>query len=602
MAILELLHVHISTSLDVAELAKLDGCSKHLLSPDAKASFRRDLACRGLHRDGEICRLLLQRGLPLTYFKPQVPWQSDVECCRLDLGPDCSSFDERASKIWREALRNNDSVLIYALSEHRYPTLPRGETAVLAKIVGIIKDERSPHKTGLDHRLRDSALIMTALVILDPIHFLPLASTRIVVKIVQMYGFFRYAAMRHRDDVEIVMAAVRLDYRALQHASSRLQDSAEVVQAAVQERASALEYASARLRDDYDLVVSVVRHDGRALRFASDRLRGDRDVVLVAVLQQSEALEYASVHLRDDSELVLSAVSGNGYALRFASDRLRNDHDVVLEALRHDAKALQHASAERRNDRVLVLRMLAEISQSGLALRYTSAELRSDRDVVLAAVRRNGTALDHACQIFLRDREVVLEAVRGDSHGRALQLASAEFHADREIVRHAARGGMLFSLQHVASGHLSVSRVVLAEAILGTLERHPWFFAANRASETAALEEALEALLLAAEVEHEPPRATAGQEFRIAAFLFLFHPGRLMDTLELVREATERELAALKGGMPVTCNGDLLDRLRDEVRRLSGLISDTNIEGVFFRLSNSPNLKLLRERLLAHAP
>ena len=50
--------------------------------------------------------------------------------------------------------------------------------------------------------------------------------------------------------------------------------------------------------------------------------------------------------------------------------------------------------------------------KDGWRLKECSAELQSDRDVVLAAVRQTGWALEHANAELRADREVMLSAVR----------------------------------------------------------------------------------------------------------------------------------------------------------------------------------------------
>ena len=69
--------------------------------------------------------------------------------------------------------------------------------------------------------------------------------------------------------------------------------------------------------------------------------------------------------------------------------------------------------------------------------RGTSVQMRSatrdpDREVLLAAVQREGGALGYATAELRADREVVLAAVQQD--GYALEVASAELRADREVV------------------------------------------------------------------------------------------------------------------------------------------------------------------------
>eukprot|EP00971_Amphidinium_carterae_P145958 2893094-Amphidinium_carterae.1 len=56
----------------------------------------------------------------------------------------------------------------------------------------------------------------------------------------------------------------------------------------------------------------------------------------------------------------------------------RSDHEVVLAAVRRD----------------------------GLALKFAAEALKGDREIVLAAVQENGYALQHATEALMADREV----------------------------------------------------------------------------------------------------------------------------------------------------------------------------------------------------
>ena len=69
--------------------------------------------------------------------------------------------------------------------------------------------------------------------------------------------------------------------------------------------------------------------------------------------------------------------------------------------------------------------------------RHASEELKGDREVVIAAVRRNGGALWSASEELKRDSEVVVEAAR--QNGDALQFASEEQRRDRDVLLEAVR-------------------------------------------------------------------------------------------------------------------------------------------------------------------
>ncbi len=60
--------------------------------------------------------------------------------------------------------------------------------------------------------------------------------------------------------------------------------------------------------------------------------------------------------------------------------------------------------------------------------KHAAAELKGDREVVIAAVKRNGRALYYAAADLKGDREVVIAAVTQDV--RALEFASPELQEE----------------------------------------------------------------------------------------------------------------------------------------------------------------------------
>ena len=137
---------------------------------------------------------------------------------------------------------------------------------------------------------------------------------------------------------------------------------------------------------------------------------------------------------------------------------LRSDKEVLEAALRQKGELLQDLPEELRDDRALVK---AAVGGHGPALQHASTELRGDRGVVEAAVRQNGLALQHASEELRGDRAVVAAAVR--QNGLALQHASAELRGDRGVVGAAVRNNGS-ALQH-ASTELRGDRAVAEAAV-----------------------------------------------------------------------------------------------------------------------------------------
>merc|ERR1719422_964154 len=101
-------------------------------------------------------------------------------------------------------------------------------------------------------------------------------------------------------------------------------------------------------------------------------------------------------------------------------------------------------------------------------MRFASQELREDREVVLAAVVQDGTALEFADKKFLEDREVVLQAVA--SNGMVLKHLGQELRNDPEVLL--ALNGRYRGIlaRHLSSGYQRAAGRV--QELTGILARH----------------------------------------------------------------------------------------------------------------------------------
>ncbi|KAL1498527.1 hypothetical protein AB1Y20_013848 [Prymnesium parvum] len=223
----------------------------------------------------------------------------------------------------------------------------------------------------------------------------------------------RYGPDSLRDDLYIVLSAVRRSPNAIHYASPKMQACRRVMLAAVSRDGTVLRFLPSR--SDRDVVLAAVRQNGLAIQYADRELRLDKDVVLAANVL---AIRYADRELRLDKDVVLAAVRQNVLAIRYADRELRLDKDVVLAAVRQNVLAIRYADRELRLDKDVVL---AAVRQNGLAILYADRELQLDKDVVLAAVRQDGLAIRFAGGELQRDKDVVLAAVSSD--GEAVRYA-----------------------------------------------------------------------------------------------------------------------------------------------------------------------------------
>lgn len=250
-----------------------------------------------------------------------------------------------------------------------------------------------------------------------------------------------------RNDRDIVMAAISQNGYAVRYASDNLRNDKEIIETAIKNSKYAFQYASVELRADKDIVTHAIQKDGAALQYASNELCADRDIVMAAVNDKSYTLQYASPELRADTEVVLAAVTNNGAALQYANIELRSNKEIVLAAGTAGAEFVI-------NDRIIEdniekQQAIAEVTIDGMNLKNMSQELRSDRDVIMAAVKQNGNSLQYSLK----------ETERLDVEG--LAIISYNPREDKDIVM-AALANNAFALAHASSEMQNERDIVLA--------------------------------------------------------------------------------------------------------------------------------------------
>ena len=156
----------------------------------------------------------------------------------------------------------------------------------------------------------------------------------------------------------------------------------------------------------------------------------DEVVALAVAVSNINAFEFVSERLRTSDSFMRDVVERVNYvALEYASAELRSDRELVLAAVAKHGWVLRKVSDELKADKVVVL---AAVAEHALALRYASESLRDDKGFMLTAVAKRCRSLAYASETIRANREVVLVAVAQD--GLALQHASAELRADKQVV------------------------------------------------------------------------------------------------------------------------------------------------------------------------
>ena len=149
----------------------------------------------------------------------------------------------------------------------------------------------------------------------------------------------------------------------------QLQADKEITLAVVRRNPALYLVASEELKKDVDVALACVKSDGRALRFLSDELRENETVVLSAVenfcasfsfahgkakksvlvaeavaKRGGETIELLDESFLDDENIAKIAVARNPKALKYFSSRVRSLESVVLPAANRDRTALIYAA------------------------------------------------------------------------------------------------------------------------------------------------------------------------------------------------------------------------------------------------------------------
>ena len=228
--------------------------------------------------------------------------------------------------------------------------------------------------------------------------------------------------------------------------------------------------SSSAVRHNYRVYMTLARYgECQALTVASQQLLANKEFVLAACWNESESDKIKDfIHLVHETlwtdrefVLALSEVVTVSALLCHASAEILSDRELVLRLVSQHGMDLKLAAPAFQSDREVVL---AAVQQNGCALRFASTELQSDRDTVNAAVQQNGCALQFASAELQSDRDTVVAAVKGNCE--ALQFASNELRSDRNCVlagtsnldvgglRYASeelRGNAAFVLEYVAA-------------------------------------------------------------------------------------------------------------------------------------------------------
>lgn len=285
----------------------------------------------------------------------------------------------------------------------------------------------------------------------------PEIQTLVKAQIEKELDMVKFAPEALRDDYELMKKAVSSNGLNLEFASERLKRDVELVLDAITAHSEACHFVDITLFENESFVKRLIERVERitsqtfknipesikrdrqylieiAKKIAwGDDLEGyadlsDREFVSEVVGVNGSVIFYASEEIKDDEELARKAISG-GASLVSVSERLRNDTDFVCWAIERDRPAVLRSAGEKAQDTRRVV--LAAVSRQGTALDWASERLQDDIEVVSIAVKEDPRALMYASERIRNEKEFVLSVCAIDIH--AYLYAGNSLFSDREF-------------------------------------------------------------------------------------------------------------------------------------------------------------------------
>jgi hypothetical protein len=128
----------------------------------------------------------------------------------------------------------------------------------------------------------------------------------------------------------------------------------------------------------------------------------------------------------------------------------KSNRKIVMTALRSNGMALKYASRVFANDKTCVM---TAVKQNGNAIKFASRSMTDDYEIMLEAVSQHGQLLEYASNDLLNNYDIVLAAVNEDGQAIKYALEGANTELFRQhpllLLRSIANGFVLTPQQRI---------------------------------------------------------------------------------------------------------------------------------------------------------
>lgn len=163
-------------------------------------------------------------------------------------------------------------------------------------------------------------------------------------------------------------------------------------------------------KEDYNMVLLAVSHSGASLRFASPKLKENPDICLRALQNSGYALEHIKSDIIRDHGKVKELLLNSEFTLENMPEPYCSDKDLLIAAVKRDPAELQYAQPCFRADYSIVKEALRQTRRSlndPLAIKFIATEMTDNKELMLLAVRANPGAYPYVSPRLKKDPDIL---------------------------------------------------------------------------------------------------------------------------------------------------------------------------------------------------
>jgi len=160
------------------------------------------------------------------------------------------------------------------------------------------------------------------------------------------------------------------------------------------------------IREDKEIVLNAVANDGMSLEFACDWFKSDKEVILTAFKNNYRSLQFVPNLYDYDFYIYIMKINADAY---YYLPDYKNDYEIMSIFIESKGINLKLLGLKIKCDKIILSKIVLYL-YNRLKIEDAPEQLRSDRDIVIAAVKQDGFALKFASDELKDNIEIIIIA------------------------------------------------------------------------------------------------------------------------------------------------------------------------------------------------